>query len=1219
MPNNDDILSSAAPTMSQRPHDLSDLPLAWPQLVAEVAQATDTADLERRAALAVASIVPALRHELTWVSEDGGPGPGEPAILARLRAGVVISGRAGQSGYIPLRHGQRLEGWVRLTPGRWSSGQEQALTVLAAVLGPMRGSLRPADDAAAAARRQLRAEIAQLRDTRQIDDLLAQIDQVAQRTFGRVSLLVAVRYQQSSWIEMAYLGLNGKRVDKQDYWEQRAGLTGMILQTEEPIFTDSYRDECARQHVPPLYFYPDDDARAWMGAPLRDGERAYGVISCYSGDPAMRFSPLQRELLLILAEETGRPIRNAQMLRLAEQQARQMQALNRITRAITSTLDPERVPALIIEQAQELFNAEEGSLLVLDEQTGELVFSYASGPAGHQLLGQRLPSGAGVAGYVASSGRPAVVNNARGDGRFYSAPDGDTGFLTRSLLAVPLRGLDGIKGVIEILNRHNDAPFTEEDRALLESIADQAMIALDNARRFAQIDQTLARRVRDLDLSNDRLRRILRVSNALRVERNRDDLLQAIAQSVSESAGFRSAMISLVQQSDAGEPYLQRVIAAGPATASFERLRQARAPLARLLGMLRPEFQRSPSTYLIDRRFDDYVELWGGLEYVYISESPPGPLGGWHPRDVMFTLLRNMRGELLGLISVSDPEDGLLPGPDQVQILDIFANQAAVALENAQLYSELQHSLNSLTALSGLGMALNTTLRTPQEIYDLTVGGMVAHSDARWGLALLWQPLHSPDSLVLGAHIGGSPADQTAVEQLAREAIVLRRPQSLRPSATTGEAVIAIPLRATRGILGAVCIGYTGALPRASEIESLGLFAGQAAVAAESLQLSSAVRRGRDQLASIMASTREGMLLVDESGSIAVANDAFRDLAAVDAWPGTAMDGGLDGLPISEMLTRWRATASYGPADLEQLDRGLSDVADGIERFVRGQLTSQDIHTRALEWSVLRAVPEGEHGSDEERPPHRWPILLTVRDITAAKEAERMRQDLTNMMVHDLRSPLTSVITSIDMIFRGTAGGEPTQLQRDILSIAYSSTQHLLDMVNLLLDISRLESGQMPLDCTPVELRPLGERAINRMTIIAHKSSVTITLDMPMADLRVSADPELLLRVLQNLLDNALKFSPKGSLVSMRIGPAEADGHVRVAVRDFGMGIKPHDLDKIFSKFGQVGNRRSNGSGLGLTFCKLVVEAHGGTIGVESIPGEGSTFFFTLPGMVAGA
>ncbi|NTW01121.1 MAG: GAF domain-containing protein, partial [Oscillochloris sp.] len=1183
------------------------------QLVAGIAQATDIVDVERRAALALESILPTHRYDLQWATHESVLDLVDPTILTRLRAGVAVPGRTSRPGYIPVRRSAHLEGWIRITPGRWSADQEHALGVLTAILGLTRYTLHPAIDEANAKRQQFRTEIARARDTSSLDAMLEQLNQIVQRTIGNVTFVVALRYQQSNWVEMAYLADNGERVDRQDFWELRAGLTGTILQTGQPIFTENYPDECVRLHVPPLYVDPGPDSHAWMGAPLCDGDETYGVISCSSSNPEVRFSLMHRELLLILAEEMSRPIRNAQMLQLAEQQARQMQALNQITRAITSTLDPQRVPALIIEQAQELFNAEEGSLLLLDEQTGELVFSYASGPAGNQLLGQRLPSGVGVAGYVASSGQSAVVNNARSDGRFYSAPDGNTGFLTRSMIAVPLRGLDGIKGVIEILNQRDNAPFTEDDRILLEAIADQAMIALDNAHHFAQIDQTLARRVQDLDRSNDRLRRILRVSNALRVERNRDDLLLAIAQSVAESAGFRSAIIALVQHNDIGEASMQYVLAAGPAAASFERMRHTRAPLARLLALLRPEFQRSPSTYLIDRRYSEYVDLWGGSEHFYVPDIVSIQPGGWHPRDAMFSLLRNSRGELLGLIHVSDPEDGMLPGPEQVQILDIFANQAAVALENAQLYSDLQQSLNSMTALNGLGMALNTTLRSPHEIYELTVGGMVAQSDARWGLALLWQPQRSPDGLVLGAQIGANPADQTTVEQLAREAIVLRRPQTLRPGiAPGGEALVAIPLRATRGILGAVCIGYTEGLPRASEIESLGLFASQAAVAIESLQLFNAVRHGRDQLASIMASTREGMLLVDESGCIAVANDAFHELANVARWPASDSRIELNGISLSELLTRWQTVANYSPSDLEQLYDGLSSVADGLECFVRGQLTSPRPGALALEWSVLRAIPEGEHDADDDRAPQHWPILLTMRDITAAKEAERLRQDLTNMMVHDLRSPLTSVITSIDMIFRGTVG-EASPIQREILSIAYASTQHLLDMVNLLLDISRLESGKMPMDSASVDLRPLAERAISRMTIIAQKNNVKMCLDMPDTGVRVQADGDLILRVLQNLLDNALKFSPKDNQVIMQVTPAIESGFTRVVVRDFGVGIKPHDIDKIFSKFGQVGNRRTSGSGLGLTFCKLVVEAHGGTIGVESMLGEGSTFFFTLP------
>jgi signal transduction histidine kinase len=540
-----------------------------------------------------------------------------------------------------------------------------------------------------------------------------------------------------------------------------------------------------------------------------------------------------------------------------------------------------------------------------------------------------------------------------------------------------------------------------------------------------------------------------------------------------------------------------------------------------------------------------------------------------------------------------------------------------VAIENTQLYNDLQHNLNSMTALNGLGMALNTTLRSPRQIYELTVGGMVALIDAAWGVALLRD---GPDGALLlqpGAITGPAPANHPEVERLARAAIAQGRPQNARSASPQPiGTLIAVPLRATRSVLGAICVGFAEGLPSASDLESLGLFANQAAVAVESMQLFDAVRQGRDQLASIMASTREGMLLVNPDTSVAVANEAFRDLAEVAIWP---PDGGwpadLQAMAISDLLRRWQAAVSYAPSELELLQSGLAAVADGIERFVGGQLGPPRPGHRALEWSVLRATPEGRAGaaaSGADGAPARWPILLMLRDITAAKEAERLRQDLTSMMVHDLRSPLASIITSVDMILRETFG-ETNRRQREILAIASTSAEHLLNLVNLLLDISRLESGKMPLNCAPKLAHDLVCQAIERMAIISQNKSVAVVYEPPPAPLAVFADGDLVLRVLQNLLDNALKFSRRQSRVFVSLRLSASGDHVHIAVRDEGPGIHPRDREKIFVKFGQAQNRLAGGSGLGLTFCKLVVEAHGGTIGVESRLDRGSTFFFTLP------
>ena len=164
----------------------------------------------------------------------------------------------------------------------------------------------------------------------------------------------------------------------------------------------------------------------------------------------------------------------------------------------------------------------------------------------------------------------------------------------------------------------------------------------------------------------------------------------------------------------------------------------------------------------------------------------------------------------------------------------------------------------------------------------------------------------------------------------------------------------------------------------------------------------------------------------------------------------------------------------------------------------------------------------------------------------------------------------------------------------------------------------------MPLDRTDLAVERLIERAANRMRVIARNKLVTLEVAVAPEAAYVYADMELVLRVLQNLLDNALKFSAKNGSIRLTADDvptstaATPEGGVvrqmvRFAVHDSGMGIRPSDLDKIFHKFGQAGNRRNAGSGLGLTFCKLVVEAHGGQIWVESTFGAGSTFAFTLP------
>jgi signal transduction histidine kinase len=363
-------------------------------------------------------------------------------------------------------------------------------------------------------------------------------------------------------------------------------------------------------------------------------------------------------------------------------------------------------------------------------------------------------------------------------------------------------------------------------------------------------------------------------------------------------------------------------------------------------------------------------------------------------------------------------------------------------------------------------------------------------------------------------------------------------------------------------------------------------------------------------MASILASTREGIMLITPSAQVAIANSALNQLCGLPL--PMAQSGS-----VERFLALWEQMIVYSPEEWAALRQGLDDVIAGRAVFANGELNERSVHPRALEWAALTALSSGASNGG---------ALLVLRDITEAKESERLRQDLTNMIVHDLRSPLSSVMASIELMTKGVAGALPAQ-QHNVLRIAYNSAVQMLDMINALLDISRLESGRLPLELKPCPVRPLVDRAVERLVSLAQERNMLIQYDIPDGLAQTLADGDLIVRVIQNLLGNALKFSGRGSTVLIRAfytpGEAAAENEaaelarlpgrlVSIAVVDCGVGIAPEDQEMIFAKFGQVGERRG-GSGLGLTFCKLVVEAHGGQIWVDSKVGEGSTFFFTLP------
>ncbi|MEZ0258309.1 MAG: ATP-binding protein, partial [Chthoniobacter sp.] len=224
------------------------------------------------------------------------------------------------------------------------------------------------------------------------------------------------------------------------------------------------------------------------------------------------------------------------------------------------------------------------------------------------------------------------------------------------------------------------------------------------------------------------------------------------------------------------------------------------------------------------------------------------------------------------------------------------------------------------------------------------------------------------------------------------------------------------------------------------------------------------------------------------------------------------------------------------------------------------------------------------------------------------RRLQDLRDNLTQMIVHDLRSPLTGVYGSMQYI-SGEIDKLSPETQR-MVQLSQGALDQVLAMINSLLDVSKIEAGQLELQRRPCDLAAIAHDAVNILSGMRGQREVRI--DAECESLPLHIDRDLICRVLQNLLSNAFKFTRSNGKI--RVHLTHQTDRVRVSVIDDGPGVAPEFHQRIFEKFGQVQSDQPRvGTGLGLTFCRLAVEAHGGTIGIDSEVGKGSTFWFELP------
>ncbi|MGD2253585.1 MAG: GAF domain-containing protein [Anaerolineales bacterium] len=852
----------------------------------------------------------------------------------------------------------------------------------------------------------------------------------------------------------------------------------------------------------------------------------------------------------------------------AERARASLELLYSISRELAAQLDLPALLKRILQLTREKVGATSGSILVLDEKgaaaEGSLVFE---GKLFDHTADQLLDTlEHGLAGWVVKNRKAALLKSTLDDPRWFRRPDDQYDQSPRSAISLPLITQDRVVGVLTLLHPEV-GHFTDEDLALLTAIADQAGIAVENARLFSaeQERRTLASTLRE-------------IAHVISSTLDRSQVFPQVLAQLERVVEFDSASILLLE----GDQL---------------RLEAARGfdDDEAVIGLMVPVSPERPAGRVLENRQPVVIEdVQKDPGWLKIERPPDAPvIHGWIGVPLM------VGDRAVGVLCVDSHQIGAY-GTEEVEIVAALGDHAATAVANAQLYEESQRQLQATLALSQAAREVTASLN-PEEVLQRILAQTVeilqveaaslALVDQATGELEFKVALGPAEQKLVGMRL--SPGEGIAgwVAEHEQTAVVADAQTDPRfssringlTSIKTG-AVVCTPIRVKGQVIGVLeAINPVRGEFLPDQVDLLKGIAGLAGTAIAHARLFDETQAARERYLGLFEDSVDSILIAEPSGVISDVNLRAQEFTGFQRQD-------LQGKPISDLYE----------ADSAQSLEGLSDLALGQSLSFQGTVKHVEAQSIPVEVHVKCIELDGQAF-------HQW----IMRDTSERQELDNLREDLTSMIFHDLRSPLGNVISSLEILQASLPPLEDEGLTA-ILSIAMRSSRRVSRLVESLLDVGRLESGKAVLSKSEGMVNTLIDESIAEVRPIADAKGHTLE-DQSEKDLPpIEMDQSMIQRVLINLMENAIKYTPSGGCISVSAGIQDED--ILIQVRDTGPGIDASDQQRLFEKFTTIHREgRPKGLGLGLAFCRLAVGAHGGRIWVESEPGEGATFSFTLP------